>query len=111
MVKETGYDRKRIGVMIQTKRSALGYTQESLAEAAECSARMIASIESGTVGMSIAMLLKLCRLLHTTPNEILLGEAPDDETKWLCDWLNDLEPQERQTAIAIVRPYLESLSK
>ena len=110
-MRESGYDRKRIGERIQSKRSALGYTQESLAEAAECSARMIASIESGTVGMSIAMLLKLCILLRTTPNEILLGEAPDTETKWLCDWLNDLKPAERKTAIAILRPYLESLSK
>ena len=111
MARKAGYDRKRIGAVIQAKRSALDFTQESLAEAAECSARMIAGIESGTVGMSIAMLLRLCRLLNATPDEILLGEAPDDETQWLCDWLNELKPEERKTAIAIVRPYLESLSK
>lgn len=84
------------------------YTQEKLAELIECSSGTIASIEVGTVGMSTETLLALCRLLKTTPNEVLLGNV-NDEHAWLTDQLMLLTPEQRKVAIDIISPYIQSV--
>lgn len=82
-------------------------SQDKLAEKAGCSARTITEIEGGTVGMSIERLLTLRQLLHTTPDEVLLGEDTGGES-WLHAQLTRLTPKQRR--MAIVAPSLESLS-
>ena len=106
----SAYNRKRAGALLQAKRNALGYTQEQLAELVGCSWGTIAAIEGGTAGTSIDTLLTLCRLLHTTPNEVLL-EADFDEAAWLADRLAHLSPEQRSTAIAILAPFIDSVLK
>lgn len=104
------YDRKHMGALLQAKRHAMGYTQEQLAELVGCSWGTIAAIEGGTAGTSIDTLLKLCHLLRTTPNEVLLDANPD-EVAWLADRFTHLTPEQRTTAIAILSPYIDSVLK
>lgn len=104
------YDRKRSGAFLQEKRMECKLSQDKLAEKAGCSVRTITDIEGGTVGMSIERLLTLCQLLHTTPDEVLLGADTGGES-WLHAELARLTPEQRHTALAIVAPYIESLRR
>lgn len=76
------YDRRRSGAFSRGKRMERKLSQDKLAEKAGCSVRTITDIEGGTVGMSIERLPTLRRLLHTTPDEVLLGADTGGES-WL----------------------------
>lgn len=104
------YDRKQSGAYLQRKRLDAKLTQEKLAEKAGCSQRTIADIEGGAVGMSIELMLTLSRILHTTPNEILLG-VDSAGTAWLTEVFAGLSPEQKRVATAIITPYLESVAQ
>ena len=108
MLEPFAYDRKRAGIILQTKRLRENYTQEKLAEVAGCSPRTIVDIEGGKVGMSIEMLLTLCSLLKTTPDEVLLGEG-NGSVEWLVEEMRALTPEQRKVAIDIISPYIQSV--
>jgi len=60
--------------------------------------------------MSTEMLLTLCRLLGTTPNEVLL-EKEFEEAEWINDRLASLTSEQRKVALRILSPYIESVSE
>ena len=68
-------DREGLGKRLRYYRLERGMTQEQLAEAAQISASHLGHIERGTRVVSLQVLLTLCNVLHTTPND-LLGIAP-----------------------------------
>ena len=103
-------DNREIGTRIRLARRDAGLTQEKLAEKAGCSQRTIADIEGGAVGMSIELMLTLSRILHTTPNEILLG-VDSAGTAWLTEVFAGLSPEQKRVATAIITPYLESVAQ
>lgn len=67
-------NKKIIGNNIQTLRNICGMTQAELAEKAGVSTDHISHIEIGSGSVSLPLLLEICRLLNTTPNDILLNE-------------------------------------
>ena len=105
-----GYDRKRVGAFLQNLRmKETNYTQEDLAEQIGCSPRTIVDIEGGRVGMSIEMLLSVCRVLKTTPNEVLL-QSSGEEACWIVEAMSALTPEQRAVALRILTPYIESVT-
>jgi transcriptional regulator with XRE-family HTH domain len=64
-------DLKIIGKNIRKKRLALGYTQEKLAEIADCSWRYIPAIEQGASIPSLRWLNKLSESLKIPLEEFL----------------------------------------
>ena len=68
-------NKKSIGKNIQALRIECGMTQVELAEKAGVSTDHISHIEIGSGSISLPLLLEICRLLNTTPNDILLGEC------------------------------------
>lgn len=102
------YDRKAVGSLLQDARKATGLTQEQVAEAAGCSHRHIISIEGGTAGISIDLLLTLCALYRITPNDaltaILLGnqkERSGDELR-LAVLFRGLSKDKQKVALALL---------
>ena len=75
-------NKKNIGKNIQTLRKICGMTQAELADRVGVSTDHISHIEIGSGSISLPLLLEICTLLNTTPNDILFGEfsvAPPEE--------------------------------
>lgn len=107
------FDNRVVGNKLLTIRKRLGLTQTQVAEAAELSDRAYADIERGTVNMRMDTILRICRALHITPDEILT-ESPDQaslQQEELLQRLNACSPREKETALQLLSVYLRSLTE
>ena len=106
------FDFRAIGNKLLAIRKRMGLTQAEVAEAAELSDRTYAEIERGTVNMRIETILRICRVLHITPDEILTTKNAEEcicqEEIW--QRLNACNPKDRETALRILDAYLQSLN-
>lgn len=66
-------DLKLIGLNIKSCRNMMKLTQAQLAEAVNLSTNHISHIENGSSQMSINTLIDICKVLNTSPNQILWG--------------------------------------
>ncbi len=105
------YDFHMIGNRLQAFRKRMGFTQAAVAEAAGISDRTYADIERGTVNMRIETVLKICSVLHITPDEILTNDSPSLFAKQEEIWkrLSACSPKDRETALHLLSVFLESL--
>ena len=105
------FDLKTIGNKLLAFRKKYGLTQTELAEAAGLSERTYADIERGNVNMRIETVLKICNVLHITPDEILTEDALSFHSKEneLLARLNACTPQTKETALQLLSTYLKSL--
>ena len=69
----------KIGRNLSAIRMQHGLTQAELAEAIGITNSHIAHVENGSSGISLELILKICRTLRTTPNDILAGEYETEE--------------------------------
>ena len=66
-------DYKELGRRISSRRRKLGLTQAQVNEMAGLSDKYLSNIERAVSVPSIDVLMKLCAVLKTTPDELLLG--------------------------------------
>ena len=105
------FDLHTIGNKLLSIRKRIGMTQAEVAEAAGLSDRTYADIERGTVNMRTETILRICNVLHITPDEVLTEEnvrlsSRQDE---LWERLNACNPKDRETALQLLSVYLKSL--
>lgn len=100
-----------IGNKLLMIRKRMGMTQSEVAEAAGLSDRTYADIERGTVNMRTETILRICNVLHITPDEILTEENTSVSARQaeLWDRLNACNPKDKETALQILSVYLRSL--
>ncbi len=105
------FDFYAIGNKLLLIRKRTGLTQSEVAEAAGISDRTYADIERGTVNMRIETVLRLCKALHITPDEILTEENPTLVSRQaeLFERLNACSPKEKEVALQLLNTYLQSL--
>lgn len=105
------FDFRAIGNRLLSVRRRLGMTQAEVAEAAGLSDRTYADIERGTVNMRIETVLRICKVLHITPDEILTEEYSSINAQQTELWerLNACNPKDRETALKLLAIYLKSL--
>ena len=107
------FDFRAIGSKLYAFRKRSGMTQMDVADAAGISDRTYADIERGTVNMRIETILRICQVLHITPDEILTsgdaGQAFREED--ILSRLRACAPGDRQTALRLLDVYLSSLDK
>ncbi len=101
-----------IGDRLFSIRKRMGLTQAEVAEAAELSTRTYADIERGSVNMRIETVLKICNVLHITPDEILTTDNSSISAKQQELWerLNSCSSKDKETALKLLSVYLESLN-
>ena len=106
------FDFHIIGNKLLQIRKRLGMTQAEVAEAAGLSERTYADIERGTVNMRIETILRICDVLHITPNEITTEENSTLETQQSELWerLNACNSKDKETALQLLSVYLKSLN-
>ena len=105
------FDFRAIGNKLLAVRKRMGLTQAEVAEAAGLSDRTYADIERGTVNMRIETILRICNVLHITPDEILTEENTSMVSKQdeLWERLNACNAKDRETALQLLHIYLKSL--
>lgn len=105
------FDFHRIGNRLLAIRKRLGMTQAEVAEAAGLSDRTYADIERGSVNMRIETILRICGVLHITPDEILTenAESVTAQEESIMERLNACNPKDRETALQLLSVFLKSL--
>ena len=105
------FDLRSIGNKLLTIRKRMGMTQAEVAEAAGLSDRTYADIERGSVNMRTETILRICNVLHITPDEILTEESTSLAAKQaeLIERLNTCTPKDKETALQLLSVYLTSL--
>lgn len=105
------FDLRTIGNRLLSIRKRMGMTQAEVAESAGLSDRTYADIERGTVNMRTETILRICNVLHITPDEILTEENASltarQEELW--ERLNACNPKDKETALQLLSVYLRSL--
>lgn len=104
------FDLTTIGNRLFAIRKKAGLTQAEVAEAAGLSDRTYADIERGTVNMRTETVLRICKALSITPNEILTETSSLElQQQTLFDRLSLCTEKERDTALGLLSVYLKSL--
>ena len=64
---------------IRKARENMGYTREQFAELLDVSVSYMAEVERGRTGISVKMLMKICKVLGLSADYLLFGEErPED---------------------------------
>ena len=107
------FDFQIIGNKLLGVRKRLGFTQAEVAEAAGLSDRTYADIERGSVNMRLETFLRICKVLHITPDTVLTEDntAPQIKQGELLKKLEICNSKNKETALQLLAVYLESLEK
>lgn len=105
------FDFRAIGEKLHSIRKCMGLTQAEVAEAAGLADRTYADIERGSVNMRIETILRICNVLHITPDEILTEDAPSLSAQQEELWrrLDSCSPKDKETALSLLTVFLKSL--
>lgn len=97
---------KEVGKRISKRRKDLGYKQSQVTEMADLSDKYLSNIERATSIVSIDVLMKLCDVLESTPNDFLLGtsnnDVASDNEKYLLEKFSALSPKEKAAVISFI---------
>ena len=64
---------------IRKAREDAGYTRETFAEVLDVSVSYMAEVERGRTGISVKMLIKICKVLGLSADYVLFGETRTDD--------------------------------
>lgn len=64
---------------IRKAREDAGYTREKFSEALGVSVSYMAEVERGRTGISVKMLIKICKLLGLSADYVLFGESSNTD--------------------------------
>ena len=105
------FDFRDIGNKLYANRKRLGMTQAEVAEAAGLADRTYADIERGTVNMRIETLLRICTVLHVTPDSVLTDQSEEHPmVEQIAEKLSLCSAEQQKTALALLDVYLNSLN-
>lgn len=106
------FDQLKIGGKLLEYRNKAGLSQAQAAELAGISDRTYADAERGSSNMRINTLLKICRGLNITPNDILIEEDSSSYTEdELRNVLSSCSVSEQKAALQLLGVYIDSLNK
>lgn len=100
-----------IGNRLLAFRKRIGMTQAEVAEAADLSDRTYADIERGAANMRLETLMRICRVLHITPDELLTEEPADLSAREdeVLGRLRTYSQKVQKSAYDLIEIYLNSL--
>ena len=92
-------------------RRQAGLTQAQIAEIAGLADRTYADIERGTTSMRLDTLLRICRALHITPDEILTSEPKESIVRGydMIARLQKYPERVQKAAYDMIEIYLDSI--
>ncbi len=100
-----------IGNHITELRRLSSMTQEKLADELDVSVQYISKLERGKIGLSIFTLLDLCRILHVSPDYILLEKETTDSLKALQNRLQSLKPSQMEIINRALQVFFDAVDQ
>ena len=97
-----------IGRRIRRQREAAGLTQETFAELVGLGVKHISAIERGAVGVSIATVQTICRVLSISSDAILMDTPQMHDAAALAERLARLPERQYRIAEAVLNQLLEA---
>ncbi|MDE7361233.1 MAG: helix-turn-helix domain-containing protein [Oscillospiraceae bacterium] len=91
-------DYKEVGKRIAARRRELGLKQWQVEQKADLCFKYLSNIERGATVISIDVLMKLCGVLKTTPDALLLGTVVDEDNDYLRSMTNRVKQMSSQQA-------------
>jgi len=99
-----------LGANIQREREIKGWTQEKFSELIDMSDKNLSSIECGSTGLPIPMLLKICNTLHVSSDVLLFEQAEKNDVESLTAQLERLSPEQFRIVSDVVYKLMEAFS-
>lgn len=99
-----------VGANVKRERERVGYTQDRFSELLGIGAKSLSAIERGVVGVSLPLLLKICEVLHVSPNVILLAQTRKNDTTGILSQLEHLSPAQFAAASEVIAALMKALS-
>lgn len=75
---------------IRKAREKMGYTREKFAEKLDVSVSYLAELERGRTGISVRMLIKVCRVLGLSADYVLFGTERQEDA-WRTDAIHRID--------------------
>ena len=100
-----------IGTKLYHIRKKTGLSQEEAAWQAGLSSRTYADIERGEVNARIDSIIKICKVFHITPNDIMTdnNDGSDKSNEDLVAQIDLLPIKEKKAALKILAAYIEAM--
>lgn len=99
-------DYKEVGWRIATRRRELGLKQWQVEQKAGLSDKYLSNIERGMTVISIDVLMRLCDVLQTTPDALLLDAVTSDEDndylKSMTSRLGQMSSKQARLALSLM---------
>ncbi len=99
-------DFKEVGRRISKCRRKAGLKQYQICEMIDVNYKYISNLETGRSAPSLGLIIKLCDVLHTTPDYLLLGienqsaELSSDE---INNQINNLNTENRKIILELIK--------
>lgn len=100
----------QIGKQVKLAREKSRLTQEQLAEQLECTPQYLSDLERGVVGISVALLKRLCVVLGISSDDILFAEESKNTLETIEEKGRVLSDRQFQLLVEIVDRYIEAVS-
>lgn len=100
----------QIGKQVKLAREKSRLTQEQLAEQLECTPQYLSDLERGVVGISVALLKRLCVVLEVSSDDILFAEESKNTLETIEEKGRVLSDRQFQLLVEIVDRYIEAVS-
>lgn len=100
----------QIGKQVKLAREKSRLTQEQLAEQLECTPQYLSDLERGVVGISVALLKRLCVVLAVSSDDILFAEESKNTLETIEEKGRVLSDRQFQLLVEIVDRYIEAVS-
>lgn len=98
-------DYKALGARISARRKELGLKQYEVCEAIEVNYKYLSNLETGRSSPSLELIMKLCSVLRTTPDYLILGivtHSNDVADKELSDKVSRLSSKNKRLISGII---------
>ena len=92
----------QIGKQVKLAREKSRLTQEQLAEQLECTPQYLSDLERGVVGISVALLKRLCVVLGVSSDDILFAEESKNTLETIEEKGRVLSDRQFQLLVEIV---------
>ena len=97
-----------IGANIKREREKAGYTQEKFSELIGLGAKSLSAVERGTVGISIAALMRICKILSISSDTLLFGITSKNDVCELTSRLEQLSQRQFEIVSDILFKVMEA---
>ena len=99
-----------VGTNIKREREKAGFTQDQFSELMGIGSKSLSSIERGVVGVSLATLLRICDILHISPNILLYEQARQNDVDSIVLQLNRLSQEQFEIASDVMVNLMKAFS-